>query len=142
MRFCSNRIAYLQMIENIIDRMSNISANIKGFAVAVVAGITALSFSDVSFKVLAISFSSILIFLWLDIYYLGLERKYKYLYELKRKGGAIDFKLSLDFKGSEMRHAQATKWQCITSKSIYYFYGPLMLLIGVVLILKFQGVTM
>lgn len=140
MKFCDNRIAYLQMIESVVDRMSNISANIKGFAVAVVAGITALSFADVSFTVLALSFSSILILLWLDIYYLGMERKYKYFYEQKRKGGIVDFKLSLDFKESELKKARATKWQCIKSKSIYYFYGPLILLIAVILILKFKGV--
>ena len=53
--FDENRITYLQMIENIIDRMSSISANIKGFAVAIVAGICALSFSEVSLTVLALS---------------------------------------------------------------------------------------
>ncbi len=76
MKYCGNRIAYLQMIQSVIDRMSNISATIKGFVVAVVAGITALSFTDVSFTVLVLSFSSVLIFLWLDLYYLGMERRY------------------------------------------------------------------
>ena len=139
MKFCNNRVIYLQMIESVIHRMSEISANIKGFAVAVVAGITALSFADVSFDVLALSFASILIFLWLDIYYLGLERKYKYLYEKKRSGGIVDFKLKLDLKESEIYEAKATKWQCIKSASIYYFYGPLIVLIAIILILKIKG---
>ena len=139
MKFCNNRILYLQMIENIIHRMSEISANIKGFAVTVVAGITALSFADVSFVVLAMSFASVLIFLWLDLYYLGLERKYKYLYEQKRRGGIVDFRLNLDLKESEIRKAKATKWQCLTSKSIYYFYVPLILFIVLILVIKLKG---
>lgn len=139
MKFCNNRVVYLQMIEDVIHRMSEISANIKGFAVAIVAGITALSFSDVSFVVLAMSFASVLIFLWLDIYYLGIERKYKYLYEQKRTGGIVNFKLELDLTESEIKKAKATKWQCLMSKSIYYFYGPLVLLIAVILILKIKG---
>lgn len=48
MEFNEKRIAYLQMIESIIDRMSNKSGNIKGFAVSIVAGVTAISFKETS----------------------------------------------------------------------------------------------
>lgn len=76
--------------------------------------------------------------------YIRYTKKYitKRLIGRKTRITNVDFKLALDFKGSQIMRAQGTKWQCITSKSIYYFYVPLMLLIGVVLILKFQGVMM
>ena len=72
MDFNNERIVYLQMIESIIERMSNKSGNIKGFAVSVVAGVTALSFRETSPYVLLLSFLTVLIFLWLDLYYLGM----------------------------------------------------------------------
>ena len=87
MDFNEERIAYLQMIESIIDRMSNKSGNIKGFAVSIVAGVN----------------------------------------------------LSLDLKESEIKMAKATKLQCLTSKSIYYFYIPLALVMIIILGFKFNG---
>ncbi len=140
MDFSTERIAYLQMIESIIDRMSNKSGNIKGFAVSIVAGVTALSFKETSPYVLVLSFMTILIFLWLDLYYLGMERKYKYFYKQVCKGRKIDFCLSLDLKESEIRIAKATKWQCLTSKSIYYFYIPLAIVMIIILMFKFNGI--
>ena len=112
MEFDDNRIMYLQMIEGIIDRMSNKSGNIKGFAVSIVAGVTALSFKETSPWVLLLSFLTIFIFLWMDIYYLGMERKYKYFFKQVCNGKEVDFNLSLDLKESEIREAKATKLQC------------------------------
>lgn len=140
MDFEENRIAYLQMIESIIDRMSNKSGNIKGFAVSVVAGVIALSFKETSPYVLILSFLTVLIFLWLDLYYLGMERKYKFFYKQVCNGKEVDFSLSLDLRESEIKEAKATKWQCLTSKSIYYFYIPLSVIMVITLILKFKGI--
>lgn len=140
MEFDDNRIMYLQMIEGIIDRMSNKSGNIKGFAVSIVAGVTALSFKETSPWVLLLSFLTIFIFLWMDIYYLGMERKYKYFFKQVCNGKEVDFNLSLDLKESEIREAKATKLQCLTSKSVYYFYIPLGMVMALILIFKFKGV--
>ena len=138
--FDEKRIAYLQMIEGIIDRMSNKSGNIKGFAVSIVAGVTAISFKETSPYVLVLSFLTVFIFLWLDLYYLGMERKYKLLYKQVCQGKEVDFILSLDLKESEIIKAKATKYQCLTSKSIYYFYIPLLIVMIVILVFKFKGV--
>lgn len=139
MDFNEERIAYLQMIESIIDRMSNKSGNIKGFAVSIVAGVTALSFKETTPYVLVLSFMTIFIFLWLDLYYLGMERKYKYFYKQVCNGRKVDFNLSSDLKESEIKMAKATKLQCLTSKSIYYFYIPLALVMIIILGFKFNG---
>ena len=134
------RIMYLQMIEGIIDRLSNKSGNVKGFAVTVVAGVTALSFKDTSPYVLLLSFLTVVLFLWMDLYYLGMERKYRFFYKQVCDGREVDFSLSLDLKESEVYEAKATKLQCLTSQSIYYFYIPLGILMATILILKFKGV--
>lgn len=140
MEFDEKRIAYLQMIESIIDRMSNKSGNIKGFAVSIVAGVTALSFKETSPWVLLLSFLTIFIFLLMDVYYLGMERKYKFFYKLVCEGKEVDFNLSLDLKESEIKKAKATKLQCLISKSIYYFYIPLGVVMTIIIIFKFKGV--
>ncbi len=140
MEFDEKRISYLQMIESIIDRMSNKSGNIKGFAVSIVVGVTALSFKETSPYVLVLSFLTVFIFLWLDLYYLGMERKYKYYYKQVCAGKDVDFSLSLDLRESEIKEAKASKWQCLTSKSIYYFYIPLSTIMVIILIFKFKGV--
>lgn len=140
MEFDEKRIAYLQMIESIIDRMSNKSGNVKGFAVSIVAGVTALSFKETSPYILVLSFLTVFIFLWLDLYYLGMERKYKYYYKQVCAGKYVDFSLSLDLRESEIKEAKASKWQCLTSKSIYYFYIPLSTIMVIILIFKFKGV--
>ena len=140
MVFGDNRIAYLQMIESVVDRMSNKSGNIKGFAVSIVAGVTALSFKDTSPYVLILSFLTVFVFLWLDLYYLSMERKYRHLYKQVCNGKAVDFSLSLDLKESEIKEAKATKLQCLASTSICYFYVPLIILMIIILIFKFRGI--
>ena len=140
MEFSTERISYLQMIQGIIDRLSNKSGNIKGFAATTVAGVTALSFEETSPYIFLLAFSPIIVFILLDIYYLGLERKYRFLYEQVRQGKEIDFDMTLDLKESEIIKAKATKYQCLISKPIKQFYIPLLLIVIGVLILKFTSI--
>ncbi len=49
-------IAYLQMIQGNIDRMSTSSAIFKGFAATIIAGIATISFKDVNCWILGMSF--------------------------------------------------------------------------------------
>ena len=82
--FDEKKIAYLQMIQEPISRMSTASAIFKGFAATVVAGIAALTYCEVNTWILTLSFVPVLLFLLLDIYYLKLEKRYRYLYEQVR----------------------------------------------------------
>ena len=140
MEFSTERISYLQMIQGIIDRLSNKSGNIKGFATTTVAGVTALSFEETNPYILLLAFMPIIVFILLDTYYLGLERKYRFLYEQVRQGKEVDFDMTLDLKESEIIKAKATKFQCLMSKSIKQFYIPLLLVVTGVLILKFTSI--
>ena len=49
-------VAYLQIIQEPICRMSTISAIFKGFSATIVAGISALSYYEVNIWVLGLSF--------------------------------------------------------------------------------------
>ena len=93
--FDEKKIAYLQMIQEPISRMSTASAIFKGFAATVVAGIAALTYCEVNTWILTLSFVPVLLFLLLDIYYLKLEKRYRYLYEQVRTDiHVVDFSLN------------------------------------------------
>ena len=71
---------YLQMIQEPICRTSTISSIFKGFAATIVAGISAISYSTTNTLVLALSFLPVLAFATLDVYYLMLERRFRFLF--------------------------------------------------------------
>ena len=123
------KIEYLQMIQEPICRMSTISAIFKGFAATIVAGISLISYSTTSVLILGLSFLPVLAFVILDVYYLKLERKFRFLFEQVRMDKLeIDFSMKLTNDPLEIISAKARTWDCIKSPSIYLFY-PLMLLI-------------
>lgn len=135
------KTAYLQMIQEPISRMSTNSAIIKGFAAAIVAGIAALSFNDMSNWVLGLSFLPVLAFAVLDIYYLTLEKKYRFLFNQVRSGKHdIDFSMELTKDPVEILSAKARAWDCIKSPSIYLFYPLMLTILITVLILNMTGV--
>lgn len=120
---------YLQMIQEPICRMSTISAIFKGFAATIVAGISLISYSTTSVLILGLSFLPVLAFGILDVYYLKLERKFRFLFDQVRMDKhEIDFSMKLTNNPLEIISAKARTWDCIKSPSIYLFY-PLMLLI-------------
>lgn len=135
------KIAYLQMIQAVIDRMSTLSAVIKGFCVTTVSGIIIASFTDVNrcgpFLALVLVFS----FIILDVYYLRLERRFRALYNRVREGGhAIDFNLRPP-KGRELKGDKSVStWSCLKSPAVWLFYLPAGLVALVFVIMKFSGV--
>lgn len=128
---------YLQMLQEPICRMSTISAIFKGFAATIVAGISAITYSTTNLWVLALSFLPVLAFAILDIYYLKLERKFRFLFEQVRlEKHEIDFSMKLTNDPLEIISAKARTWDCIKSPSIYLFYPLMLLILVAVFVLK------
>lgn len=137
----NDKLVYLQLIQEPICRMSTISAIFKGFAAAIVGGIAMISYSDISLVVLGLSFLPVFAFLILDIYYLKLERKFRYLYnEVKDNKHPIDYSLELKLDKATLKKANATNWKCIKSPSIYLFYPIMIVVIVIVFIFKYANV--
>ena len=131
---------YLQLIQEPICRMSTISAVFKGFAATIVAGIASITYCSISTWVLLLSFLPVLSFAALDIYYLRLERKFRFLYEQVRTNvREIDFSMELPKTHDEIKTAKARICDCICSPSIYLFYPIMILILGIVVILKWKG---
>ena len=132
---------YLQMLQEPICRMSTISAIFKGFAATIVAGISAISYSSTNIWILGLSFLPVLVFAVLDIYYLKLERKVRFLFDQVRLDEhEIDFSMKLTNDPVEIIRAKARTWDCIKSPSIYLFYPLMLLVLATVLILKIANV--
>ena len=132
---------YLQMLQEPICRMSTISAIFKGFAAAIVAGISVIPYASINVWVLGLSFLPVIAFSVLDIYYLKLERKFRFLFEQVRLDKhEIDFSMKLTNDPIEIIRAKAQTWDCIKSPSIYLFYPLMIFILAVVLKLKISGV--
>ena len=132
------KISYLQMIQEPIGRMSTASAIFKGFAATVVSGIAVLTYSDLNIMVLSLSFVPVVLFAILDIYYMQLEKKYRYLYEQVRSDKrAIDFSMETT---KNKKAAKARIWDCIKSPSIWMFYPAMITILFIVIYMKWEGV--
>lgn len=133
--------AYLQMLQEPICRMSTISAIFKGFAATIVAGISAISYASTNIWVLGLSFLPVLVFAVLDVYYLKLERKFRFLFDQVRMDKhEIDFSMKLTNDPLEIISAKARTWDCIKSPSIYLFYPLMLLILVAVFVLKCTNV--
>lgn len=133
---------YLQMLQEPICRMSTISAIFKGFAATIVAGISAISYSFTNIWILGLSFLPVLVFAVLDIYYLKLERKFRFLFDQVRLDEhEIDFSMKLTNDPVEIIRAKARTWDCIKSPSIYLFYPLMLLVLVAVLVLKLTNIA-
>lgn len=133
--------AYLQMLQEPICRMSTISAIFKGFAATIVAGISAISYASTNIWVLGLSFLPVLAFAVLDVYYLKLERKFRFLFnQVRMDKHEIDFSMKLTNDPLEIISAKARTWDCIKSPSIYLFYPLMLLILVAVFVLKCTNV--
>lgn len=132
---------YLQMIQEPICRMSTISAIFKGFAATIVSGVAALTFNEINTLVLGLSFLPVIAFFVLDVYYLTLERKFRFLFEKVRKDEVeMDFSMKLTSDPVEVMRAKARVWDCIKSPSIYLFYPLMIAVLVAVFCFKLKGV--
>ena len=81
MEINETRIRYLEAIQRVVDRLSNISFILKGWAVSLVAGLMALATSGSNQGVVLIAYIPIAVFWFLDAYFLMMERQYRDLFK-------------------------------------------------------------
>lgn len=128
------KISYLNMIQNIINRMAKNCFALKGWAVTLVAGVFALAAKDTNAIYFLIAYIPIVSFWLLDAYYLQQERLFRSLYNYVRNLNEeqIDFDMNTDpFKQNEKN----SYFDCLFSVS-ELIYLPLALTPIVVIILK------
>ena len=125
-----SRIRYLEAIQRVIDRLSNTSFILKGWAVSLVAGLTALAASGANQGYVLVAYIPIVVFWLLDAYFLMMERQYRKLFE-------ENMDLSLEVRYFALKRKKATLAmfaEAALSITMLLTYGPL---IGAVLIAMF-----
>lgn len=90
------KVAHLQMIQGVIDRLSQNSFTVKTWTVTVVASILAVGVIEGGYLFRYLPALPISLFWWLDSYYLIKERSYRKLYDLARNGKVGNFDLNAD----------------------------------------------
>ena len=136
-----NKRVYLQLLQEPIGRMSSTSAIFKCFSAAILAGLASASFTEISVWALLLGLLPILSFLCLDVYYLSLERKLRYLYRMVVENKKeIDFSINTRLDKKENKVAKSTPLNCLKSPSILLFYVPVLACASILFILKLRNI--
>ena len=125
------KIQYLQMIQEIIARMSNISLIIKGFFITLAVAVSSvvLEQTEVSLIVILLLSIPLLSLVFIDSYYLSLERKYRHFYkEVSLQEEVSDFSLELPKDDSIRTMKEAKIINCLKSKCVWLFYLPILVM--------------
>ena len=85
-------IKHLEFIQNIITRMNTNSFQIKGMAVAIVSALLAVYASEKNPDFVLITIFPLILFWFLDSYYLTQERKFRGIYNDLLKGNPNNLK--------------------------------------------------
>ena len=130
-----NKRKHLEMIQGIINRMASNSFSLKGWAVTLVAGIFVLASKDTDKMYFLIAYIPVIVFWFLDSYYLLQERLFRSLYGKIRKlpENKIDFDMNIS--AEEFKIERNTFFSCLISPTELGFYFPLALVCtGIVIV--------
>lgn len=125
----SEKIAHLGFIQGVINRMGSNAFLIKGWTIALVAAIFALSSKDSNSSFLFIGLLPILVFWIFDAYYLRQEKLYRKLYEDVAADviSSDRFSMSTKYANSEIKPVLLIA----ITRSVFPFYS---LIVAVILI--------
>lgn len=137
--FKEETIRYLEMIQTVITRMGANCFSLKSWTVTLVAGILAVTSTLMDKKYVSTSLIPVLVFWFLDTYYLQKERKYRALFNLIREDDsvAIDFNLNPVMFVQHIPDGKNLKYiTCLFSNIEIFFYLP----IGIIVLLFLTNV--
>ncbi|WP_313325370.1 hypothetical protein [Pseudomonas qingdaonensis] len=129
-----SKIAHLTFVQGVINRMAANSFLVKGWTIALVAALLAIGSDKLTFSYLVIVLVPVILFWWLDAFYLHQETLYRKLYEIvaSKKDQDIDFNMNAaGFKGEIKSFKEIS-----LSKSIFPFY---LVVIGLLVVMYFRA---
>lgn len=132
------KIKHLEMIQNIIQKMTNNSFLLKGWVVTLIVAVFILADKTTNQNYFWIGYVPIITFWFLDSYYLLLERKYIFLYdEVRKNGGEVDFNLSIvDITYKKVCNQKLKVIRCVFSISEVGFYLPLGVIMAIIYFIR------
>lgn len=117
------KIAHLGFIQGVINRMGSNSFMIKGWCISLIVVILALSNDTykINLSVIFLVAFPLIIFWWLDTFFLRQEKMYRKLYEDVANGDVSSDKFTMDASGySQNIDCYLT---VALSKTLFPFYG-------------------
>ena len=132
-----NKIKHLEMIQGVINRMSNNCFKLKGWAVTLVSAIVALAAKDTEKLYYLVVYVPVIVFLLLDSYYLLQEKLYRELYNEVRLKNDDSTDFSMDASKFKNKTSNYTYIKYIYTKTTSGFYLPLAAICTLVVFLPF-----
>ncbi|HOF33914.1 MAG TPA: hypothetical protein PK624_09025 [Spirochaetota bacterium] len=123
-------VEHLKLIQGIITRMSVSSFNIKGFTLIVFSGLIAYGLTENMVIIFCVVYLILLMLSLLDCFYLWQEKKYRKLYDTRRKAKTTDFSMDTSSFNTKVKFRSALK-----SIAIWPFYITLLILNSILLII-------
>lgn len=126
-----NKLKHLELIQGVISRMGGNLFTLRGWMITIVVALSA-AFLEFGRNELQIILVLVVMIFWVhDAYFLSLEHGYRHLYDKIRKLDESDIDFSMDI--SEFNSLRSTSiLHCMLSKTIAFFYVPVLLLIGLI----------
>jgi len=134
-----NKIKHLEMIESIVERMAKNSFQLKEWTVSIVVLAGTLGSFESDKRFLLISFLAIILFWYLDSFYLKQERRYRALYDAVTRKQEKDIDFNLDTRKIEISAEDRKNNSlilCAFSPSEMFYPGLAFALVLLVLIIK------
>ena len=123
----SDKQVHLEMIQNVINRLSQNSFLLKGWSIVLVSALLALTAKDSNAFFIYISYFPAISFWGLDGYFLHQERMFRKLYDHVRKLEETTISFSMD---TSIIKDQVASWLSVTfSKTIIVFHGSIFITI-------------
>lgn len=122
-----NKIAHLQMIQGVVDRMGGNLFYLKGWVITLLAGIFVVSSSlDISVWFYGLFIVLLMLFWYFDGYFLSLERCFRDLYDKVRKmhEDNIDFSMNI---GEFIKLRDRSPFVTMLRPTLFWFYSVIIL---------------
>ncbi len=113
------KIAHLQMIQGVINRMAGASSSIRGWAVTLVAAVFALGAKDARVAYFVLSGIPIVVFWILDGYFLSQEREFRHLYNEVRAMPDAD----IDFRMHRKTNTESWCHSMLAPVNVFFYGG-------------------
>lgn len=122
-----NKIEHLKMIQDVIRRLAGESANVKTWSAGLVTGLLVASRLAQDRWLVLLAVVPVLTLASLDAYYLGLERRYRDLFEGAARGEIPGWNMGI----GEARYVSTARAGCRASVRIFYGGLTFAVLVGV-----------
>lgn len=128
------KIAHLNMIQGVINRMANNSFLLKGWSVTLVSAIFALTTQSTGEEFLCLTTLPCLTFWGLDGYFLWQERLYRKLYQhtAQKSIESIDFSMNTTIYKEDVD----CWFKVAMSRTLLAFHGSILAIIILILVIK------